>query len=280
MWTPSEKDFDTIKKWGHFDNPFAAVDDFSHTKSERRWLNPEQNEIYDEYVRKRFEYIQSEDFDTYYRDAEKPIDFTRWQYLMFRKAWFIMPLGWEQIALTGGRVVDLGCGDGDTVQRLIDFVQKQWEEKGVTNKKLEITGIDLNYSRVDNARNHVRSENQNITFNFEQGDAVGSKINAKSGAFDYSLCCGVLEILNDDQCASFMDELTRITAKGIYIEDLFERFPGGYPRDTLGKLLFECGFLVKERHVVLSEPFNTEKIQDPMKLWPNLLDQNIYAEKI
>ena len=199
---------------------------------------------------------------------------------MERKAWFIMPLGWGEIARTGGKVLDLGCGDGDTVQRLIDFVQQEWKAQGIDDKRLEITGIDLNYSRVENAKNHVKSKNTNITFSFEQGDAVGSKIDVNSGAFDYSLCCGVLEILNDDQCSSFLDELTRITSKGIYIEDLFERFPGGYPRDTLGKLLFERGFLVKERHVVLSEPFSTKKIQDPMKLWPSLLDQNIYAEKI
>ena len=38
-----------------------------------------------------------------------------------RKAWYITPLGWENIAVKGGYVADMGSGDGDLVQRLIDF---------------------------------------------------------------------------------------------------------------------------------------------------------------
>jgi len=89
----------------------------------------------------------------------------------------------------------------------------------------------------------------------------------------------VLEILDDGQCDAFLDELARITARGVYIEDLFERFPGGYPRDKLGKLLLERGFFVKERHVILSEPFSLTDTQDPMMLWPSLLVQNIFANR-
>ena len=279
MWKAEVKDFDTIENWGHFENPFAAIEDYSPTRADQRWVNPEQITIYNEYVRKRQEYIQSNDFDNYYREAKKPIDYTRWKYLMNRKAWFIMPLGWDRIALTGGNVIDLGCGDGDTVQRLVNYVEDIWAKKAILNKKLKITGIDLNQSRIDNAQQHVSVKNKNISVEFYQGDAVGAKINVDDNTYDYSLCCGVLEILDDTQCNSFLDELTRITSKGIYIEDLFEKFPGGYPRDTLGKLLFEKGFTVKERHVIMSEPFSLNEIQDPMKLWPCLLDQNIYAEK-
>ncbi len=280
MWTITEEDFKTISSWGLNDEPFAAVKDFSHVKCEQRWLNPEQQEIYSDYVRRRNEYIQNEDFDNYYREAEKPIDKERWEFLMRRKAWYIMPLGWEKIAINGGRVADLGCGDGDTVQRLIEFVERYWSSNNIKDKQLHIIGIDLNQSRIENAKNLVVSNNENITFDFSVGDLVNSKLDYEDKFFNYALCCGVLEILNDDQCNAFMKEMTRVTKDGIYVEDLFERFPGGYPRDSLGKSFFELLFCVTQKHVILSEPFSTTKLQDPKKLWPMLLVQNLWADSI
>ena len=45
-----------------------------------------------------------------------------------------------------------------------------------------------------------------------------------------------------------------------------------------GKYLYDLGFITKHRHVIFSEPFNINELQDPRKLWPNFLDQNIWAE--
>lgn len=279
MWEVTEEDFETIRNWGLELNPFKAAEEFSPLKSEQRWENPEQVEIYKNYVQRRQEYIKQADFDDYYRKARKPIDRRRWEFLMLRKAWFIMPLGWKNIAVDGECVADIGCGDGDTVQRLINFVDGEWKKNNISNRKLHIVGIDLNESRVENAKSLVKSSNPNITFEFTTGDLVGEKLTYKDKFFDYTLCCGVLEILNDEQFSKFMDEFTRVTRKGLYIEDLFEKFPGGFPRDTLGKELYERGFKTEHRHVVLSEPFSKVKMQDPKKLWPMLLDQNIWAAR-
>ena len=273
-------DFQVINSWGLEDDPFAAIKDYSALKTERRWMAKDQIETYQEYVRKRNEYIESEDFDNYYKTAFKPIERMRWEYLMKRKAWFIMPLGWDNIAKNGGLVADLGCGDGDTIQRLINFTENLWIKNNINDKKMHIIGIDLNHSRVDNAKKLVTSKNNNITFEFQQGDFVGGKLNFPDINFAYSLVTGVFEILDDRQFELAINEVTRVTKKGIYIEDLFEKFPGGYPRDTLGKSLYERGFITKQRHIVMSEPFNEKELQDPKRLWPNLLDQNIWAERL
>ena len=76
-----------------------------------------------------------------------------------------------------------------------------------------------------------------------------------------------------------MDEICRTVSNGIYIEDLFEKFPGWIPRDNINVLLSKRNFQMKKRHVILSEPFGVDKLQDPMKLWPIMLVQNIWAEK-
>lgn len=280
MWDVTDKDFEIIKSWGLDADPFKAVSDYSERKKELRWLNPENREAFVEYIHARLGYIQNKDFDNYYKNANKPIDFLRWTYLMKCKAWFIMPLGWENIAIKGNVVADIGCGDGDTVQRLIDFIDNYWTKHNIKNRKVHIIGIDLNKSRIENAKKHVKSKNPDISFEFFTHDAVEESLNYPNEYFDYSITAGVLEILDDVACGKLLDEISRITSKGIYIEDLFEKFPGGYPRDNIEELLTKRSFKVKKTHVVLSEPFDTDKLQNPLKLWPYFLDQTIWAEKI
>ena len=278
MWYPEDNDFASLEAWGLEIDPFAAVRDFSAMKTELRWLNGENRKVYVDYVKRRLEYIAGKNFDTYYKEARKPIDRKRWEFLMKRKAWFIMPLGWDRIADTGGTVIDLGCGDGDTIQRLADFAKSRWVAQGVKGRRLHIVGIDLNQSRIDNAIELVKSPSPDITFEFRQGDLM-SGLNFVDDAYDFGLITGVLEILEDELNNKFVAESCRVVKRGIYIEDLFEEFPGGYPRDNLDMLFAKHGFVQKERHVVLSEPFDVDKLRDPMKLWPILLDQNLWLER-
>ena len=274
----TEEDFKKVKCWGLDNNPFAAVEDFSFLKAEQRWQNKDQIIAHDEYVKKRNNYIKSKDFDDYYRAALKPIERLKWEYLKIRKAWYITPLGWENIAIKGGYVADMGSGDGDLVQRLIDFCNEYWVSNKIKPVKIHIVGIDLNFSRVENAKKLVHTNNENITFEFHQGDFVGDNLKYNKNYFDFSLATGVFEILNNNQFESAIKEIARVTKKGIYIEDLFETFPGGFPRDDLGRYLYDLGFLTKNRHVIFSEPFDIYELQDPRQLWPNMLIQNIWAE--
>ena len=106
---------------------------------------------------------------------------------MLRKAWYIMPLGWDRIVEKGGKIADFGCGDGDTVQRLIDYTEPYWNKNNIKDQKIHITGIDLNYSRIENAKKLVKSNNKNITFEFQQGSFVGEKLKFGEQHFDSAL---------------------------------------------------------------------------------------------
>ena len=278
-WAPTKKDFEILDSLGLDKNPFQAVKDYSPLKTEQRWLLPEQQELYKKYIDDREGYIKDkDDYDDYYKKERKPIDKIRWEYLLKRKAWFITPLGWDNIAKNGGTVVDIGTGDGDTVQRLIDFTDAYWNKNNISDLKLHIVGLDLNESRVANAKNLVVSKNKNISFEFKQAN-LNEKQDYSSKEFDYALCTGVLEIIPDRFYKEFLAETLRIVGKGIYIEDLFERFPGGNPRDKLGKELLEYGFVTKKREIILSEPFDETGFKNKIKIWPCVLDQNLWLER-
>jgi 2-polyprenyl-3-methyl-5-hydroxy-6-metoxy-1,4-benzoquinol methylase len=174
MFDPKKKDFDTIARWGLKANPLKAIDDYSALKSELRWLNPYQRDAHLEYFRKREDYIQSKNFDHYYKTAEKPIDRRRWEYLKDRKAWFIPPLEWHRFAQKDvRRILDLGCGDGDVTQRIADCVAECWKKRKYKGHRLKIVGYDLNPSRIVNANRHCRSPHPLISFNFDVCDVIG-----------------------------------------------------------------------------------------------------------
>ena len=62
------------------------------------------------------------------------------------------------------KVVDIGCGDADIVQNLIDYIENYWTKKSINDKKIHIHGVDLNYSRIDNANKLVSSKKSKYYF--------------------------------------------------------------------------------------------------------------------
>lgn len=282
MWKVREEDNRQIVEWGLESNPFKAIDDFSERKAELRWLNSEHRELYYEIIGKRFERIGNQaglNRKKYYQTVKKPITRRNWEYLKNRKAWYIMPLGWDSIASNATTVVDFGCGDGDTIQRLIDHVNMHWKMNNIEDRHMHFVGIELNKSRIENAKKLVRIENPNITFEFMVGDLVKDEMGYEDKQFDYAISTAVLESLNDKDCDKFIRNMCRITRKGIYIEDILDKFPGGFPRADLNNCLNKYNFNTIKKHVILSEPFDVDRLSDPKKLWPIMLIQNIWAER-
>ena len=257
-------------------NPLVAIKDYSHLKSDLRWKNKEHLEAYDKYWTRREKWTKNVNFEKYYKSASKPIDRKTWEYLRLRKSYYIMPLGWENIAKDGINILDVGCGDGDITQNLINYISKKSKKKTTIN----IYGIDINASRIENCKKLVKSNSDKVKLKFIVDDLAKKNYSKfKKNFFDYCICVGVLEILKEDKLKIFLKNLSRIIKKGIYIEDVAETFPGGWPRHNLGYYLLKNGFKIKKRHLIFSEPFNPKKLSDPKKIWPIILDQNIWAEK-
>jgi len=280
MFHPKDEDFDAIRAWGLDKNPLRAIEDYSPLKEHLRWLNPRQREAALEYIQARNANILDKNYDNYYKTAEKPIDKYRWTYLKIRKAWYILPLEWHRFAEPGvTRVLDLGCGDGDVTQRIAEHIVRCWNEKGYKGHKIEIYGYDLNKSRIVNARNHCESPHPDISFHFDVCDVAGDGVPHPDKFFDYATANGVFEIMEDGPAMQFLSEICRVTSKGVYVEDLNERYPGGYPRDNFEEMFNAYGFTLKggADHRVFMEPFVLEGSLDPMKIWPMSVCRIMFA---
>ena len=57
MWEVNAGDFETLRGWGTFEDPFAAIKDYSIRKEEMRWLNPVHRQLYAEYMETRLRYM-------------------------------------------------------------------------------------------------------------------------------------------------------------------------------------------------------------------------------
>ena len=103
----NKKHFDIIKKWGLDKNPFRAISDYSETKAEQRHLNKQWKKLYKKYYDKRVKRTLNKHQATYYRNTYEPIDKWTWEYLRMRKRYFQMPLGWEKIVRSGGKIIHI-----------------------------------------------------------------------------------------------------------------------------------------------------------------------------
>ena len=187
-----------------------------------------------------------------------------------------MPLGWKKIARDGINILDVGCGDGDITQNLVDYISNNTKRK----IQINIYGIDINASRISNCKKLVKSRSKNIRLKFLVDDLTKKNYSKfKKNFFDYCICAGVLEILSESKIQIFLKNISKLVRKGIYIEDVAETFPGGWPRHNLGYYLLKYGFKMKKRYLIFTEPFKKNKLSDPKKIWPVTLDQNIWAEK-
>jgi 2-polyprenyl-3-methyl-5-hydroxy-6-metoxy-1,4-benzoquinol methylase len=268
----NKRHFQIIKKWGLEKNPFRAIKDYSETKAEQRHLNKEWSKLYKKYYDKRVKRTLNMHQSTYYRNTYEPIDKWTWEYLRKRKQYFQMPLGWEEMVISGGSIIDVGCGDGDMIQNFIDFAEKIIKKRNLKSK-IHVYGIDVNHSRVENAKKLIKTKSPNITFEIVCGDFASKKVKK----FDYALIAGVFEILNNNEFKKFVSKLEKIIKKKIYVEDLMEQFPGGFPRYHIGKYFKK--FRTIKKNVVFTEPLNLKKIEDPKKIWPIHIDQNVLLEK-
>jgi SAM-dependent methyltransferase len=268
------KHFKIIKGWGLDKNPYRAIDDYSETKAEQRHLNKDWKSLYTKYVNKRKIWTEGRDHKKFYRKTyNKPIDKWTWEYLRKRKQYFQMPLGWEKIVKSGGTIIDVGCGDGDFVQNFIDYAEKIIKKKKLKSK-IYIHGIDVNHSRVENAKKLVSSKLPNIKFSFKCADFAKTNISK----FDHAFASGLFGILDDKEFSKFVQKLEKNIKKTIYIEEILEPFPGGFPRYHMGKYFKK--FKVLEKHKIFTEPLNLKKIEDPKKLWPVHIVQNIVLERM
>jgi ubiquinone/menaquinone biosynthesis C-methylase UbiE len=162
-------------------------------------------------------------------------------------------------------------------QRIADFINSAWQRAGFGGVPIEIVGVDLNQSRIENAKKLTESPHPDITLSFEVGD-VTDGLQFNDEYFDYVVVTGVFEALDDLLFQTFMQEIKRLAWGGVYVHEPIES-PGGYPRPDIADEFTSAGFSVERYEKVFKEPFTETGTNDPLEIWPNLINQVLFATK-
>ena len=247
---PTPEQYAQLQKWPMVRDPYAAEKDYHPIQRWLRWLKPAQIQAYQQL------------------SPGTPV------YLKLRKSWYII-VNWPRFAGEDcRRILDCACGDGDVTQRLVDYVADEWKRTG-KGHELEVVGIDLGPSRIENAQRLTTAPDPRITMKFFTGNAV-KEIAYPDNYFDYAELTGVFAILDDVSADALVKNLSRVVRKGIYIEDPYDRHFGGFPRKHLAKLFEPYGFRVEKRFICLQEPFSLFKVPDPCRVFSMGRIQNLW----
>ena len=126
----------------------------------------------------------------------------------------------------------------------------------------------------------VKTNSKYISTNFIAGDLTKKNCNLfKKNYFDYCICTGVLDMLGGNKFENFLNNMNKFIRRGLYIQDLIEKFPGGFPRENLNLHLLKRGFKIKKKNKIFSQPFDKKKLLKPA-ISAIYIVQNIYAEKL
>lgn len=283
MLDPKPEDYAQLERWPMVKDPLASIKQYRPIHRWLRWLKPSHVYMHYVYWTRRAKMAKPQaDMQDYYKQARIGLPRYKWEYLKLRKSWFIVPLRWDRFAQPDcTRLLDAGCGDGDVTQRIIHHIEQEWARSG-GGHPLEVTGVDLNPSRIENAKDLVQVTRPEIKLSFAVANAVEG-FTYPDQYFDYAANTGVLEILSDEAAADFVKNLCRVVKKGIFVEDLADRYPGGFPREDLGRLFEPHGFKVVEHHWQLTEPFSLFSQPDPCyreMTWPVQRDQVLWLERV
>jgi ubiquinone/menaquinone biosynthesis C-methylase UbiE len=273
---PTPEQYAELQQWPMVRDPYAAEKDFHPIQRWLRWIKPAQIQAYRKYntVRNNQTKAGQIDFQKYFETVPRPIQREKWEYLKLRKSWYII-VDWPRFAgADAKRILDCACGDGDVTQRLVDYVAGEWKRTGMGHE-LEVVGIDLGPSRIENAQRLTKAPDPRITMKFLTGNTV-KEISYPDNYFDYAELTGVFAILDDVSADAMVKNLARVVRKGIYIEDPYDRHFGGFPRKHLATLFEKYGFRVEKRFICLQEPFSLFKIPDPCRVFSMGRIQNLW----
>ena len=165
-------------------------------------------------------------------------------------------LGWLQELIATGpvssaplRIVDVGCGYGDTLRKIDRWAAK----RGVAVK---LTGIDLNPDAIRAARQATPSSQQ---IEWLVGDALADHTD---GPIDVVICSLLTHHLTNSQIVLFLRWMEQTARRGWFIDDL-HRKPMPYHLFRLWSLLTDWHPFVKnDGPVSIRRSFVAEDWQD------------------
>ncbi len=133
-------------------------------------------------------------------------------------------------------ILDVGCGSGaSTACLLLSMIDTYFNNTSLKekNRKIFISGIDLNEDRINEANTKVPIMFNYYSKYFELKFKKKNILNEfnENELFDYTFIMSVLDYLDDNQFKLAIKNLSKVTKKGFYICDFADNYPMNFIRN-------------------------------------------------
>lgn len=164
----------------------------------------------------------------------------------------------DEISKKSKKIFEGGVGSGSACACFISFYLEKYK-----NKKIKYYGIDINTQRIFLAKKFLKKfigENKNIGIKLKYANL--KKIPFAKNYFDYSFLPSVLERIDNKNIENVIGEICRVTNKGVYISDLYDKLPNGTPRShkIYQTFFLRNGFEMKNFKYLIKKPKRKEYI--------------------
>lgn len=163
-------------------------------------------------------------------------------------------------------IFEAGCGAGASgLVHMLRIFDLRYPNGKLNDeyKNIIYTGVDLNLTRVENARKYLpiffNYYKNCINFILEEGDLTNLKF--QDNAFDFTFIPSVLEAVPETDVDNVISEICRVSKNYIFITDPYDQYPLGYPRSEkeLSKYFIKYGFKLEFFEYKITDTFMPNK---------------------
>jgi ubiquinone/menaquinone biosynthesis C-methylase UbiE len=156
----------------------------------------------------------------------------------------------EKLNLRSFSALDVGAGSGELLQVIADWARK-------SGRKAQLTGIELNArSAKAIAERAINSPEIAVV----RGDAF--QLPFADGEFDYTFCSLFTHHFKNQDAAAILRELSRVSARGIFVIDLHRHPVAYYFYTTIGRLFLHNRLIREDGALSILRSFTPEELLD------------------
>lgn len=154
----------------------------------------------------------------------------------------------EKLNLRSFSVVDVGAGSGELLQVIVDWARK-------TQRQARLTGVELN-ARSSQAIAERAPEFPEITA--VRGDAFRLPFGDKE--FDYAMCSLFTHHFRDTDVVRILRELDRVSARGVFVIDLYRHPIAYFFYTTIGRLFLHNRLIREDGALSILRSFTPQEL--------------------
>jgi ubiquinone/menaquinone biosynthesis C-methylase UbiE len=156
----------------------------------------------------------------------------------------------EKLNLRSFSVLDVGAGSGELLRVIADWARK-------TGRTAQLAGVELN---ARSAKAIVERAATLPEIAAIRGDAF--RLPFGDNEFDYAMCSLFTHHFKNTEVVAILRELSRVSARGVFVIDLYRHAVAYYSYTTIGRLFLHNRLIREDGALSILRAFTPEELLD------------------